>query len=76
MTIVLDGPERIPAAFAIIDEVTADRGLVTSELVAATLGGCRSAETPGLTPRLLAAHRAAPCTAVTRASTAIRAISM
>lgn len=36
MTIVMDAPERIPAAFAIIDEVTADQGLVTSEMIAAT----------------------------------------
>jgi PII-like signaling protein len=33
MTIVIDAPERIAAAFAIIDEVTAERGLVTSEAV-------------------------------------------
>ena len=33
MTIVIDAPDRIPAAFAIIDEVTAERGLVTSEAV-------------------------------------------
>lgn len=44
VTIVLDAPERIPAAFAIIDEVTADRGLVTSELVAARPA---AAELPG-----------------------------
>jgi PII-like signaling protein len=36
VTIVIDTPERIPAAFRIIDEVTADRGLVTSEAIAAT----------------------------------------
>ena len=43
VTIVIDAPERIPAAFAIIDEVTAERGLVTSETVpvirAPALGG-------------------------------------
>ncbi|HEY5353395.1 MAG TPA: DUF190 domain-containing protein [Streptosporangiaceae bacterium] len=33
VTTVLDTPERIPAAFAIIDELTAERGLVTSETV-------------------------------------------
>ena len=33
VTVVIDAPERIPAAFAIIDEVTAERGLVTSETV-------------------------------------------
>jgi PII-like signaling protein len=31
ITTVVDAPERIPAVFAIIDEVTAGRGLVTSE---------------------------------------------
>jgi PII-like signaling protein len=36
VTVVIDAPERIPAAFAIIDEVTADRGLVTSEVITAT----------------------------------------
>jgi PII-like signaling protein len=33
VTIVIGAPERIQAAFAIIDEVTAERGLVTSEAV-------------------------------------------
>jgi PII-like signaling protein len=33
ITIVIDTPERIPAAFGIIDELTAGRGLVTSETV-------------------------------------------
>lgn len=33
ITIVIDTPGRIPAAFAIIDELTAQRGLVTSEAV-------------------------------------------
>lgn len=35
VTIVIDPPERISAAFALIDEATAKRGLVTSEMVAA-----------------------------------------
>ena len=35
VTIVIDIPERIPAAFAIIDQVTGERGLVTSETVPA-----------------------------------------
>ena len=35
VTIVIDVPERIAAAFAIIDELTAEHGLVTSELVPA-----------------------------------------
>jgi PII-like signaling protein len=33
VTIVIDSPERIAAAFAIVDELTADQGLVTSETV-------------------------------------------
>ena len=33
VTTVMDTPERIPAAFAIIDELTGERGLVTSETV-------------------------------------------
>jgi len=33
ITIVIDTPERIPAAFGIIDELTAERGLVTSEAI-------------------------------------------
>ena len=35
VTIVMDAPERIPAAFSAIDELTARRGLVTSETIAA-----------------------------------------
>jgi PII-like signaling protein len=35
VTIVIDTPRRIPAAFAIIDELTAEQGLVTSETVPA-----------------------------------------
>ena len=33
ITIVIGAPRRIPGAFAIIDELTAERGLVTSEAV-------------------------------------------
>jgi PII-like signaling protein len=36
VTIVIDAPERITAAFRITDELTADRGLVTSETIAAS----------------------------------------
>ncbi len=39
LTIVVDSPERIAAAFAIIDELTAARGLVTSEWVPAIRPG-------------------------------------
>jgi PII-like signaling protein len=35
VTIVMDAPERISAALSVIDELTAKRGLVTSETVAA-----------------------------------------
>jgi PII-like signaling protein len=35
ITIVIDRPERIAEAFTIVDEVTAERGLVTSEMVPA-----------------------------------------
>ena len=45
VTIVIDAPERIPAAFTIIDELTAERGLVTSETTPAlrTTGAGRPA---------------------------------
>jgi PII-like signaling protein len=39
VTIVIDAPDRIPAAFTIIDELTAGRGLVTSETVGIAGGG-------------------------------------
>lgn len=35
LTIVIDTPERISRAFAIVDELTEERGLVTSEMVPA-----------------------------------------
>ena len=35
VTIVIDTPERISAAFAVIDELTSERGLVTSETIPA-----------------------------------------
>ncbi len=35
VTIVIDAPERMAAAFAIIDELTTERGLVTSEIIPA-----------------------------------------
>ena len=35
VTIVIDAPERIPAAFSVIDALTAERGLVTSETIPA-----------------------------------------
>jgi PII-like signaling protein len=36
VTIVIDAPERIRAAFAIIDDLTAEQGLVTCEMVPVT----------------------------------------
>jgi PII-like signaling protein len=39
VTIVIDSPERIAAAFAIVDELTAEQGLVTSEVVPAIRPG-------------------------------------
>jgi len=38
VTVVIDAPERIATAFAIIDELTAEQGLVTSETVPAMRG--------------------------------------
>ena len=35
LTVVIDTPDRIAASFPIIDELTGDRGLVTSELIPA-----------------------------------------
>ena len=35
VTTVIDAPDRIAAAFAVIDELTAEHGLVTSEMVPA-----------------------------------------
>ena len=35
VTIVIDTPERIAASFAVIDELTSERGLVTSETIPA-----------------------------------------
>lgn len=39
VTIVIDSPDRIAAAFAIVDELTAEQGLVTSEWVPAMRPG-------------------------------------
>jgi PII-like signaling protein len=41
VTVVIDTPERIAAAFAVIDELTAEQGLVTSETVPAIRAGQR-----------------------------------
>ena len=56
VTVVIDRPEQIAAAFEIVDELTAETGLVTSELIPAMAsmsdggsrrGGFRLARTPG-----------------------------
>jgi PII-like signaling protein len=39
VTVVIDSPERIAAAFAVIDELTAEHGLVTSEIIPAMRPG-------------------------------------
>lgn len=39
LTIAIDEPERIARTFAVVDELTAEHGLVTSELVPALRGG-------------------------------------
>jgi len=39
VTIVIDSPERIAAAFAVVDDLTAEQGLVTSEVVPAIRPG-------------------------------------
>jgi PII-like signaling protein len=42
VTVVIDSPARITAAFAIIDELTTEQGLVTSETVPAMRAGGRA----------------------------------
>jgi PII-like signaling protein len=37
LTVVIDRPDRIMEAFAVVDEVTTERGLVTSEMVPASV---------------------------------------
>ncbi|HTR90315.1 MAG TPA: DUF190 domain-containing protein [Trebonia sp.] len=39
VTVVIDSPARVSAAFAIIDELTSEQGLVTSETVPAMRPG-------------------------------------
>ena len=39
VTVVIDSPQRIAAAFTVIDELTAEQGLVTSEIVPAMRPG-------------------------------------
>jgi PII-like signaling protein len=50
VTVVIDTPDRIAAAFRVIDELTSERGLVTSETIPAmrVVGGGRSRGGPRL----------------------------
>ena len=48
VTIVIDSPERMAAAFAIVDELTAERGLVTAETVPAMRAAAAGRQTGGL----------------------------
>jgi PII-like signaling protein len=54
VTIIVDRPDRIGRAFEIVDEVTSERGLVTSEIVPAALAAAPARRTGGLR---LARHR-------------------
>lgn len=54
VTIVVDEPERIAAAFEIVDELTAEHGLVTSEMVPAMEASSEHERRGGLR---LACHR-------------------
>jgi PII-like signaling protein len=54
MTIVIDVPERIAAAFEIVDQLTGERGLVTSEMVPASAAPSDAGSHGGLR---LARHR-------------------
>jgi PII-like signaling protein len=54
VTTIIDRPERIAAAFDIVDELTAERGLVTSEMVPAAAALVENERPGGLT---LARHR-------------------
>jgi len=50
VSVVIDAPERIAAAFAIIDELTREQGLVTSETVPALRAGGRGGRLAGKVP--------------------------
>jgi PII-like signaling protein len=51
LTVVVDAPARIADAFAIVDELTAEHGLVTSEVVPALLPADEIGHTPALADR-------------------------
>jgi len=48
VTVVIDSPERIAAAFEVIDELTTEQGLVTSETVPAMRAGGRGRDRSAL----------------------------
>lgn len=48
LTVIVDTPERIAAAFTIVDELTAEGGLVTSEIVPAMAASAPGARRGGL----------------------------
>ncbi|HEU4977515.1 MAG TPA: DUF190 domain-containing protein, partial [Solirubrobacteraceae bacterium] len=48
LTVIVDTPERIRRWFAIVDELTAETGLVTSELVPAFRAAAPGIERGGL----------------------------
>jgi PII-like signaling protein len=50
VSVVVDAPERIATAFAIIDELTREQGLVTSETVPALRAGGRDGQLAGKVP--------------------------
>ncbi len=54
VTIVIDTPERISAAFSVIDELTSERGLVTSETIPAMRASADDRRRGG--PRLATHH--------------------
>jgi PII-like signaling protein len=58
VSVVIDSPERIPAAFAIIEELTAESGLVTSETIPAMRAAAGDRQRGGL--RLAGHHLPAP----------------
>ena len=66
VTIVIDTPERIAESFEIVDELTDEAGLVTSEMVPAmaalTAGGASARRAaPGAPSVLTATGNASPC---------------
>jgi PII-like signaling protein len=54
VTIVIDSPERIAAAFPIVDELTAEQGLVTAETIPAMRAAAGNWHRGG--PRLATHH--------------------